>query len=270
MHAPRSVRPNSDRLRDIEPTDDGNLHWSLAIVCIAPQPGPQPPHPQVDLAALFGAEVAASIKKKQKQAELPRKIDMLYFDSMGCDGQVHCKSIIEYLNYKWNKEHTELKEGENPPTDWPYKQRLVRLGSAAAHSESFDAADDVVWVNMVEKKAPIQKNDHDCGMFLLEYAERFAKEIMFLEEAEGGDCEEYIRRTAFQQWFHNETVQYKRKYMQDLLKYLERDAINALHPKPKAKVWMSLMNQVDQCDFMFVYVIFNGKCRICPLFFGIL
>ena len=162
MHAPRSVRPNSDRLRDIEPTDDGNLHWSLAIVCIAPQPGPQPPHPQVDLAALFGAEVAASIKKKQKQAELPRKIDMLYFDSMGCDGQVHCKSIIEYLNYKWNKEHTELKEGENPPTDWPYKQRLVRLGSAAAHSESFDAADDVVWVNMVEKKAPIQKSRQAC------------------------------------------------------------------------------------------------------------
>eukprot|EP01043_Picozoa_sp_COSAG02_P093016 COSAG02_NODE_29570_length_566_cov_12.508271_1_plen_188_part_11 len=76
------------------------FHWSLAIACIGP-PDPEDEHSQNN-------DVAADTLHQDNQMAAatvpkPRKIDLLYFDSLGHKGRKHCKEIVEYLNFKWNK-----------------------------------------------------------------------------------------------------------------------------------------------------------------------
>ena len=223
------------------------FHWSLVIACIAPVED-----------KVASSAAAASVQEGDDQAgegeasadgdgrenheseaaaPAPRKIDLLYFDSLGHRGRKHCLQIIEYLNYKWNKEYCKV-EGENPHVDRPYTMPPAvnrRSGRSSSPTEEYD--DDggaTMQVNIVEKKAPHQENGHDCGVFLLEYAERFVKDIMF-QDARGTDYLSYLQRTDFQEWFDAETVKHKRTHMQALLKFLEkrRQAIEMQEVKQK-------------------------------------
>merc|ERR1711871_1838579 len=124
--------------------------------------------------------VAAAVAK-------PRKINILYFDSLGHKGRKHCKEIVEYLNYKWNKEHNAAEDGCNPSVERPYRipAAAARKGSSSPTNECED--DGISHVNLVQKHAPNQENGHDCGVFLLEYAERFVRDVIF-QSARGRDC----------------------------------------------------------------------------------
>lgn len=189
------------------------FHWSLAIACIGP-----PDQNDEDKQTTDGA---AGCMHAEAVVPKPRKIDMLYFDSLGHKGRKHCKEIIEYLNYKWNKEYGLADDRSNPSVERPYRipAAAARKRSVSPTNESND--DGMSYVNLVQKNAPNQENGHDCGVFLLEYAERFVKDII-LQTTRGRDCSDYIQSTEFHQWFQTETVKQKRTHIQDLLKYLEQ------------------------------------------------
>ena len=184
------------------------FHWSLAVACIGP--------PE--------AQTEGETKRRpeaETEAPKPRKIDLLYFDSLGHKGRKHCKEIVEYLNYKWNKEYTA--DGSNPSVEYPYKMPpAVTTRSGGSASPTYECEEDgVSQVNLVQKHAPNQDNGHDCGVFLLEYAERFVKDIIF-QTVRGSDCADYIGRSDFHEWFAPDAVKQKRTHMQQLLLHLER------------------------------------------------
>ena len=138
-----------DRQYLLVPIND-EFHWSLAVVCIAPPEAPSTAELLAERSRLgleeeeaaaaaalppgvaLSPAAAAAAPKMMKKNEQPRTIDLLYFDSLGHRGRSrrHCDVIIEYLNYKWSKEHIELNEGENPNLKWPYQLPKTKQVSA--------------------------------------------------------------------------------------------------------------------------------------------
>ena len=110
-------------------------------------------------------------------------VEILYFDSLGHRGTAHCNNLIRYLNYEWNRQkQTGLAEEDR--TAWPYQiSRVARKKSSirnpAAQQQQQQLLPDALPVRQLPKKCPNQENGHDCGMFVLEYAERFVKDIEF-------------------------------------------------------------------------------------------
>lgn len=207
------------------------FHWSLAIACIGRQ-DQEDEHSQKTAAATTDDCMHEENPTAAASAPRPRKIDLLYFDSLGHKGRKHCKEIVEYLNYKWNKEYSVCNDSSKLKVDHPYTMppAVTRESSSSPTYDDNSSSQ----INLVQKKAPNQENGHDCGVFLLEYAERFVKEIIF-QAARGIDCADYIQAADFHEWFVGETARKKRTHIQQLLLHLERQRMEVEKQEAQAK-----------------------------------
>jgi hypothetical protein len=170
----------------------------------------------------------------------PPPVTILYFDSLGHTGSQHCGRLVKFLNHEWNRHiatDARTTDDAEQSVSGPYfvKQRLKSKRVATEQTE----------VTVVCKKAPEQENGHDCGIFLLEYAERFLKDTklraLVMASAVGGEggpapsesAEAYLRDRDFEEWFHQSAILAKREKMQEILERLQRLREHEQRPSPK-------------------------------------
>jgi Ulp1 family protease len=150
-----------------------------------------------------------------EHVEVPH-VQLLWFDSLGRKNPPACKKVVKFLNFAWNR-HQKLAESsagdavdyhlDNDDLESPWRLASPRISSASRLKK----------VSVVHKLVPRQANGHDCGVFVLEYVERFLEDSV-IECRKGHTALRRFHDSADHSgWFNPTDIELKRQTLQGVI-----------------------------------------------------
>ena len=168
------------------------------------------------------------------------KVQLLWFDSFGRKNPQAWRKLVKFLNFAWH--HYQGSISGQTAEDIDGSLDTASLETPWQYSPTKEPGPGKEKLPVVKKLVPQQPNSHDCGVYLLQYAENFTKDADEAAKISPNHIQQFHDRGDFTDWFKRDDLNTKRQIIQTTIMSLSEGKPGgagahaaAAQPKPRRR-----------------------------------